>query len=134
MRPKSTKTNFVGQNRPKPVISVPHPFLQSKSTKTTFVGQSQPKPVFFRSKLSSCGQIRRRPIALVKIHTTHFFWQKSTKTSCSGQPPVCPAKIDRNQRHLEKFRAEHRKMKTARWRPKRDKQTPFSSVLIPGLD
>ena len=35
---------------------------------------------------------------------------------------------------MEKFRAENRKTKTARWRPKGDKQTPFSSVLIPSLD
>ena len=35
--------------------------------------------------------------------------------------------------HLEKFWAENRKTKTATWRPKAEKQTPFSSVLIPSL-
>ena len=33
----------------------------------------------------------------------------------------------------EKFRAENRTTQTASLRPKRDKQTPFSSVLIPAL-
>ena len=40
---------------------------------------------------------------------------------------VFSAKFDQN--HI--VQAENRKMKTAKLIPKRDKQTPFSSVLIP---
>ena len=35
---------------------------------------------------------------------------------------------------MKKFRAKNRKTQTASLRPKREKQTPFSSVLIPSLD
>ena len=66
-----------------------------------------PKLVFFG----------RNPVCQAKIDEDQFF----------GQNPVFLAKIDQN--HI--VRAENRKMKTAKLRPKRDKQPPFSSVLIP---
>ena len=114
-RPKPTKTTFFGQNRPKPVISVT----------TSFSSESQPKPPFpakidqnqfLRSKPSFSGQNRRRPIFfgqnrpkplfLAKFNQNKFFQPKSTKTILPGR-------------------------KTSKLRPKRDKQTPFSLVLIP---
>ena len=60
---------------------------------------------------------------------TQFYLQKVTKATFLGQirpKQVFPANIDQNYI----VQAENRKMKTAKLRPKKDKNTPFSSVLI----
>ena len=86
------------------------PFLPAKIDEDHFSGSNRPKPVF--------------PVK------NQFFRPELTKTTFPGQiqpKRVFPAKIDPN--HI--FRADNRKMKIAELRPKREKQTPFSSVLIP---
>ena len=142
--PESTVTTFSGQNGPKPVLSVKinqNPLFRST---TGVSSQNRPEPLFSakidQNQFCSVKPQFSRPkstetiFILAKIGRNHFFRSNPSFSGQNRRKPVFSAKIDQNQWQLEKFQAENRKMKTARCRPKRDKQTPFSSVLIPGLD
>ena len=131
--PQLTITTFFGQNRLKPVLAVKidqNPLFRSK---TSFSSQNRPNPLFaakidsnqfFRSKPSFSGQNRRRPVFWgqnrpkppfsAKIRQGQFFQSTPSFSGQNQRRPIFSAKIDRNQWHLEKFRAENRKMKTAR--------------------
>ena len=132
VRPKSTKATFFGQNRPKPVFSVKidHKFFRSKLVFPVKINQNH----FYRPKLTKTSFFGQHLVFFpAKIDEDQFFRPKSTKTTFLGQiwpTQVVTAKIDQN--HI--VRAENRKLKTVKLRPKRDKQTPFSLVLIPSLD
>ena len=94
--------------------------------KCSFFGQNPVFPAkidadhFFRPKSTETGFFRQKAVFRPKLTKTTFLGQIRPKQ-------VISAKIDQN--HI--VRAENRKIKTAKLRPKREKQTPFSSVLIP---
>ena len=151
---KINEDQFFGQNRPKPAFSVKTQFLRPKSTKTTFLGLNRPKQVFFgpnplRPLLwvwnNFFGQNEPTPFKidskLFFLVKTQFLQSKSTKTGVFGQHRSKPVFWSKPRFFSQKQRKPPFSAKIGQNQFFRSTSTktiqnppPFSSVLIPSLD